>query len=689
MIWKKAELAALPCLAAPKSSRNDTRPLWTAAVVKYQGEKILQVEAFENTGEPILRHWVAPGCEKYISLRADGTWSRALMATQEPFCKGRYYGFMGMPQKNTAAEEVLVRWDEKLGKWRDPLRELADRESNAANLKRWDQKNARNAEAMRLFRALSKEDLEPPPEVEKTAWKEIREEWGADGWMFYWPYRVKVPLTGEWDRCHKGFCTVCAAQTELWPEEMPEEYETIGICPMCGANVRYCRSVNAKKAEKTIKTVKFRKSSTGAALAIQYQTEVRYDVTVVSRWGRRITEHCVTQPINLTIFTKDRAASISACEGNFGNWKFAGNWHAEEQVREWWGIKLPIEWEELKGTPLENSHVWDYVERAWCPQPVGYCAQYLRYPSMENLVSAGLYGIVNQMASGYLVKKDVADRKQASPSKMLGLSKPEIARAKEERWDLSDLEAYKWLRARNLPTDKREVKSWAVERGKGELTAMLQSCAGDKDRERDLYRYLRKHAVRDKSSMCGISIIYRDYLRFAKELGYDMTDQKNLFPHQMKLMHDRLAKQVEQRKNQKLDEKIQKVANALERFCWAADGLTIRPARSAAELSDEGKLLHHCVGTYAKRYSEGKTALFFIRRTEEPEVPYYTLELRERDMIVVQNHGDHNALQTPEIKEFEQKWLAWAKKQETARRAEEKKARLADDCKKNEKEHAA
>lgn len=688
MIWKKAELAALPCLEAPKSNRQDTTPLWAAAVVEYHGEQILQIEAFEHTGELVLRHWVAPGCEKYISLRADGTWSGALLATQEPFCKGRYYGFLSEPQKNVMAESTLIDWDKKLGEWREPLRELEDRESTAASRKRWKQKNARDERAMSLFYALRSEDLEPPPEAEKAAWEVIKKEWGAEGWMLYWPYKVKEPLTGEWIKCSKGYCTACGAQTELWPEDMPEGHETIGQCPMCGAEVRYCRSADAKWAEKAIKTVKFRRASTGAALAVQYLTGVWYDVTVVGR-ERRITEHCVTQAINVAIFSGEKAVSIAGCEGNFGNWKYTGNWHPEERVRELWGVKLPIQWQELQGTPLENSHVWDYVERAWCPQPVGYCAQYLRYPSMENLVSAGLYGIVNQMASGYLVKKDVADRKQASPSKMLGISKPEIARAKEERWDLSELEAYKWLRARNLPTDKREVKSWAVERGKGELTAMLQSCAGDKDRERDLYRYLRKHALRDNSSMCGISIIYQDYLRFAKELGYDMTDQKNLFPHQMKLMHDRLAKQVEQRKNQKLDEKIQKVANALERFCWAADGLTIRPARSAAELSDEGKLLHHCVGTYAKRYSEGKTALFFIRRTEEPEVPYYTLELRERDMIVVQNHGDHNALQTPEIKEFEQKWLAWAKKQETARRAEEKKARLADDCKKNKKEHAA
>lgn len=688
MIWKKAELAALPCLAAPKSSRNDTRPLWTAAVVKYQGEKILQVEAFENTGEPILRHWVAPGCEKYISLRADGTWSGALLATQEPFCKGHYYGFLSEPQKNVMAESTLVDWDKNLGKWREPLRELADRESAAASRKRWNRKNTRDEKAMSLFKELRPEDLAPPPEAEKAAWAEIKKEWGAEGWMLYWPYKVKNPLTGEWTKCSKGYCTVCGAKTELWPEDMPEGHETIGHCPMCGAEVRYCRSVNAKWAEKAIKTVKFRRASTGAALAIQYLTGVWYDVTVIGR-ERRITENCVTQAINVAIFSESKAVSIAGCEGIFGNWKYTGNWHPEERVRELWGVKLPIQWQELQGTPLENSHVWDYLRKSWNPSPVGYCAQYLRYPAMENLVSSGLYKIADQIAEGYRVTRETIDRKQMSPGKMLGLTKPELDRARTELWDLSELEAYKWLRDRNLPTDKREVKSWAIEKSHGDVEKVLKGCARDRSKERAMYQYLRKQAVRYKRTIHWAAMIYKDYHSFAEQLKYDLGDTRNRFPHKLKEMHDRLAEQVEQRKNTALTQKIEKVAAALERFTWEKDGLLIRPARSAAELSTEGKLLHHCVGTYAEDYSKGKTALFFIRREEEPEIPYYTLELRERDMTVVQNHGDHNRPQTPEIKEFERKWLAWAKKQEAARRAEEKKARLADDCKKNEKEHAA
>lgn len=45
----------------------------------------------------------------------------------------------------------------------------------------------------------------------------------------------------------------------------------------------------------------------------------------------------------------------------------------------------------------------------------------------------------------------------------------------------------------------------------------------------------------------------------------------------------------------------------------------------------EGQALHHCVGGYALRMAEGKTAIFFIRLAEEPDRPYYTLELQGKN----------------------------------------------------------
>ncbi len=79
-------------------------------------------------------------------------------------------------------------------------------------------------------------------------------------------------------------------------------------------------------------------------------------------------------------------------------------------------------------------------------------------------------------------------------------------------------------------------------------------------------------------------------------------------------------------------------------------GLFIRLPYRADELKTEGETLHHCVGTYIDRVMRGKTAIFFVRRIESPDEPFYTLEWK--DHKVVQCRGAHNCDMTPEVKAF-------------------------------------
>ena len=65
--------------------------------------------------------------------------------------------------------------------------------------------------------------------------------------------------------------------------------------------------------------------------------------------------------------------------------------------------------------------------------------------------------------------------------------------------------------------------------------------------------------------------------------------------------------------------------------------------------------------TYAERHAEGKTAIFFIRRTVEPGKPYYTLELDEKKLRVRQNRGLRNCGKTEAVQAFEDLWLSWVR----------------------------
>ncbi len=59
----------------------------------------------------------------------------------------------------------------------------------------------------------------------------------------------------------------------------------------------------------------------------------------------------------------------------------------------------------------------------------------------------------------------------------------------------------------------------------------------------------------------------------------------------------------------------------------------IRPCADENELIAEGKALHHCVANYAQDHAEGKTAIFFIRKTSAPDEPFYTLEFDEKAKV--------------------------------------------------------
>ena len=87
----------------------------------------------------------------------------------------------------------------------------------------------------------------------------------------------------------------------------------------------------------------------------------------------------------------------------------------------------------------------------------------------------------------------------------------------------------------------------------------------------------------------------------------------------------------------------------------------IRPCANEEELILEGKLLHHCVATYAKSYAEGRTAILFIRRTSEPDKPFFTLEFDEKAKRVRQNRGLRNCDRTPEVTAFETAWLDYVR----------------------------
>lgn len=140
---------------------------------------------------------------------------------------------------------------------------------------------------------------------------------------------------------------------------------------------------------------------------------------------------------------------------------------------------------------------------------------------------------------------------------------------------------------------------------------------------------------------------YCDYVKWIVALNYDLKEW--LFPKDFQQAHDRLMEiyYIEQDKSK--NEQIALVADASD-LDFHYNGLFIRPAMSATELRKEGTTLHHCVATYADRMARGETLIMFVRREKEPDTPFYTMEVKNNE--IVQLRGSHNCAPTPEVAEF-------------------------------------
>ena len=148
------------------------------------------------------------------------------------------------------------------------------------------------------------------------------------------------------------------------------------------------------------------------------------------------------------------------------------------------------------------------------------------------------------------------------------------------------------------------------------------------------YKKANKKMISDYS----VFIEYRDYLRLREELGYDMANEVYRHPKDLYAKHQALIEEkrlkTENSRITAMNEKykaMQKLYEELrKKYCYEAGGFIIRPAKNAAELIKESKILHHCVGsseTYMSKHASQKSFILFLRKKEHLNTPFCTIEI--------------------------------------------------------------
>ena len=216
-----------------------------------------------------------------------------------------------------------------------------------------------------------------------------------------------------------------------------------------------------------------------------------------------------------------------------------------------------------------------------------------------------------------------------------------------------------------------------------------------------MYSYHRYHEREDPriERQQNMAKDWLEYLKWCKELKYDLDNMFIYMPKNFKAVHDRTAAEYQAmqdkkaaaekaRREREAKRRMAETKKAMEEiftsnegtdaFSIKGKGLILIVPKSGDEIRNEGAKLHHCVGGYVERVARGETNIFFIRKVEAPDTPYFTMEWK--DNRIVQCRGQHNCGMTPEVeaftKVFEKKMLASIKNAKEEKKSGRKKQNL-------------
>lgn len=279
---------------------------------------------------------------------------------------------------------------------------------------------------------------------------------------------------------------------------------------------------------------------------------------------------------------------------------------------------------------------------------IGYIYNFLKYPSIEVLEKAGFEYIVGERANG--CKSRAVNWRAKDLRKILGLKPKEIKefRGLGRYARLYELEEYK------------DIKKMGYKVSFDQLNLLLVYKTKETIKEIERYVKLEK-ALEYLGTQDSDCWIYIDYLKECRLLGYDMNNKKVLFPAELEAAHEETSEKIRIQADSKKKVAFKKSTDKIYgRPEYREEKLLIRAAQSPEELAKESAALHHCVRTYVDRVANGSCAILFIRKTESPDKPYFTLELSP-DGKIIQCRGDHNCTYPEDVKEFLERWQKWMK----------------------------
>lgn len=686
---KKKQIEKIPYLTLPKTSRKkDVKYIGVTAFKNVAHERHLFVEVYRNSKStmniPLVRVVLTKKDFGNYFPETD-EWTRQKIETDHYYNQGLLWGERedrSISWQQTVKRNILMSENDldrikkvcnvkvyNESKWWEYIYEHEDNIVCKARSEAEHRKYERRRQAL-------KEREENTPELPEQSILERMDER-----FFHHKHILFYKKKGSFA---KIACTKCGGVTDArWKAGVSYEsqFERLtdepreghfGNCPMCGALGEYkCQGKVRSAIEK----------STHVFLGQKYKETgmvFRY-IEVSKEW--QLEQICGNDGPEM-YNAREVMSSVEIARGYFEEGKklqIDYHKHSPYSGQDFWddcnlygqaniSVKqapiLPETYAEMKGTMFQYSALREFVAAAGDTNPIDYMERYLHTPQIEMLTKLGMTDVVKELVSCRygIVYSQYATR----PDVFLGINKDKVKLLIEKKGNVNILKILQMERRLQQNWTNQQIENLAeIDAVQGDIERILSIMTLQK-----ALNQIAKYAGCEFGTGCSSAMArikhtattYFDYLSMRVQLGYNMSNTVYQKPRNLEVAHNKMMAEIDKKQ---VDRRMLEVAERYplirknyrklrKRYFFEDENFIIRPARSAEEIVQEGRILHHCVGgdSYLKKHNEQKSIILFLRFKEEQETPYITVEIEgER---IVQWYGAHD--KKPDEDRM-QKWL--------------------------------
>lgn len=651
---RKKELGNLPLLKAGTMDKTFIKMHGFEFLVKPErkvihGDKILVLNFYsryklmENNFFPVYRIFHSKSA--FITQDVtDRSWTEQSME------------FMLLINDRNRNSAIRTVWEEQLVKrffrcgnsekhWYQVINEKQEQVRDARRKKK---RKRMNEKTDLLFKGVE------PPTAAFLKWAE-EEAMYRSRYVFY-DYKKKKYL--------KCFCSHCKAEFEM--EQKKLKHNRKGTCPICKSPVTFKAKGKSSYISDTGYAVKIEKPN-GHIILRLFMLYKDYQILESEAMSFRCQEFYRSVIENGEV--KDFVYRYSAGDDRKGWYLrpldpyFYYKYHLNYTVRDYefrsqmpGCLYLKNLRKTIKDTEIQYCAIEQYGRYYMHDMiPVRrYLLEYLEYPQLEYFVKMGLYRLAGDLI--YSGQKLLLDSESKDMRKTLNISKTKIAVMKKYNLGLKGLTVMRWLEKEAINLNEKETYNFTflydsrittlIEYReyapiKKIMNYLLKQISGPYENERfTLDSNLELMTEKQIREFGNCANDWMDYMEWSKELGHVMQSKYVLFPKSLKLAHDKTMKEyqiqenkaghtVEHAKKLRDRRKVNQILND-ERNLLAdkikKGNYFLKVPNDWKEIRKEGDLLGHCVGSYISNIAEGECQIYFLRKKEEPDKPFYTME---------------------------------------------------------------